>query len=369
MDAKEKYEDLKLNIFQNGIIVFIVDIIALVLSAYGCYYIFIKFFKDNLKNFIYGIQINYIDKKTLDTIINSIDIFDYDTIYFLFVYTFLPYLCFSLILVIIIHLNWSFSVKLPCAIEFRHALDMLGIHGTENGISFLREMKTNLYISSNRMSNIENNIKAKKFLMIPFKPFLNMNVINRYAGEQRLCLYIKDYYTLLEARKSQLAESVFAENTPDINKINSLNAFIAVQHTDIEKLRQENDAYRSQLAAFEEKEKAQQQTVNAREKKSEQRALQKIPFWRVAGPMINKMIYEAKEDTAYTRPQIQEIFNNEIRNYPALQEDIRDLFLASRQEEKGKTFELPRWAMDAIRAGLGDCARSESGAPRKTERA
>ena len=368
MDTKGKYEDLKLNIFQNGIIVFIVDLIALSLSAYGCYYIFVKFFKENLKNFINVIQINYIDKKTLYTIINNIDILDFDTIYLLFIYTFIPYLCFSFILMLIIHINWSFSIKLPCAIEFRHALDSLAIHGTENGISFLREMKINLYVSSKRLSNVEHDVKAKKFLMIAFKPFLNMNVINRYAGEQRLCLYINDYYILLETRKSQLSESIFSDKTSDTEKINTLNAYIVMQTADIEKLRKENETYRSQLTALEEKEKIRQQTVNAREKKSEQRNIQKIPFWRVAGPMINKMIYEATEGTAYTRPQIQEIFNNEMRNYPALQEDIRDLFLASRQEENGKPFELPRWAMDSIRVGLGECARSESGAPRKTER-
>lgn len=368
MDAKENYEDLKLNIFQNGIIVFCVDIIAIFLSAYGCYYFFIKSLKDNLKNFIKGIQINYVDVKSLDVIVNSIDTLDYDTIYFILVYTFIPYICFSLVLILIFHLNWSFAVNLPCAIEFRHALDMLGIHGTENGISFLREMKINLYVSSKAVNKIEKYVKARKFLMLVFKFFLNMNVINKYAGEQRLCLYLYDFYILLEARKSQLSESILIENTSDDNKINTLNALIVMQTADIEKLREENETYRAQLTALEEKEKAKQKTVSAREKKSESRNLQKIPFWRVAGPMINKMIYEATEGTAYTRPQIQEIFNNEMRNYPTLQEGIRDLFLASRQEETGKPFELPRWAMDAIRAGLGDCARSESGAPRKAER-
>ena len=165
MDAKENYEDLKLNIFQNGIIVFCVDIIAIFLSAYGCYYFYIKSLKDNLKNFIKGIQINYVDVKSLDVIVNSIDTLDYDTIYFILVYTFIPYICFSLVLILIFHLNWSFAVNLPCAIEFRHAL---GIHGTVNGISFLREMKINLYVSSKAVNKIEKCVKARKFLMLVF---------------------------------------------------------------------------------------------------------------------------------------------------------------------------------------------------------
>ena len=102
-----------------------------------------------------------------------------------------------------------------------------------------------------------------------------------------------------------------------------------------------------------------------REVKAEKITVRRVPFWRVAAPLINRMIAEAQPSTQYSRGDIQAAFDAEVEKYPDLKNDIRKELHFFRQKEPISEFELAEWAMDAIRAGLGDLAKDGPGPSRK----
>ena len=93
-----------------------------------------------------------------------------------------------------------------------------------------------------------------------------------------------------------------------------------------------------------------------------------MPFWRVAAPLVNRLIAEAEPGTQYTRPQIQAAFLQELEAFPELKPVIRDLLHTAKKQEEGTPYELDGWGMEAIRLALGDLAKKDPGATRKAEK-
>jgi len=120
------------------------------------------------------------------------------------------------------------------------------------------------------------------------------------------------------------------------------------------------------------KEKAElqrkQQTIPSRKGKTETSTIRRVPFWRVAGPLVNRLIAEAKSDTQYTRPKIQDAFLLDLENFPELKPVIQKLLATDKKEENGTPYDLEGWGMEAIRAALGDYAQTDPHAPKKTKK-
>ena len=97
-------------------------------------------------------------------------------------------------------------------------------------------------------------------------------------------------------------------------------------------------------------------------KGQETRYIRKIPFWRVAVPTIERLLRDAEPDTAYTRTEIQQAFEEKLSQHPELKGDIEALLSTGRKKESGTPYALDGWAMEIIRAALGRHARKTPGA-------
>ena len=104
-------------------------------------------------------------------------------------------------------------------------------------------------------------------------------------------------------------------------------------------------------------------TADAREGKADKRERDRIAFWRVAAPLVNDLL--ATPDTEYTRPQIQQAFEDELERHPELKPTIKALLYTPKKEQDGTPNSLEGWGMTLIREALGDRAKSSPGAGQK----
>lgn len=110
----------------------------------------------------------------------------------------------------------------------------------------------------------------------------------------------------------------------------------------------------------------QQKTAPARQGKADTMTQRRMPFFRVAVPVINKLIEQADADTAYTKSEIQAAFEAGLENHPDLKPTIAALLHTKEKEDLGTPFDLNGWAMDAMRSALGDLAKKTPG-PKKQQ--
>ena len=137
-------------------------------------------------------------------------------------------------------------------------------------------------------------------------------------------------------------------------QVSTLEATLAQRVEEVEKLRAAKAEWENNV-----------KTQTAREKRSENLQIARIPFWRVAGGLLNAMIAEAPPQ-GYTRTEIQSRFTAEVQKYPPeLQEAIKDVLRGDKPSGTDTDFTLPGWAKDALRAGLGEHAKTTPGANRK----
>lgn len=142
-----------------------------------------------------------------------------------------------------------------------------------------------------------------------------------------------------------------------------MKAVNSLQSVDIAKLTEEKEELSTENAEFRQKLK----TAPGREVKAEKRENDKVPFWRVAAPVVNRLIAESGEGTQYTRRNIQEAFLDELEKFPELKPIIQKLLHTPKKERENTPFALEGWGMDVIRSALGDLVKKDPGATRKTE--
>ena len=109
-------------------------------------------------------------------------------------------------------------------------------------------------------------------------------------------------------------------------------------------------------------------TIPGREGKAEKRENDRIPFWRVAAPLVNRLIAEAGPGTQYDRRQIQAAFLQELEGFPELKPAIRELLHTPNKQKESTPYELEGWGMEAIRLALGDLAKKAPGASPKAKK-
>lgn len=247
--------------------------------------------------------------------------------------------------------NWSWPITLPEAIEFRPAMRALGINTLNEEISFIKKYKPPVYTAlSPFITEKANHIRARLYPFAHHNMLSVTSVFERCVGNRTLCLDYSDYEKLLEDAKTEfsLKESILiAEKNEELK---TLYSTIALMGKNKELLETENSELKAELTEF----KSKQQTISARESKAEKREKDKIPFWRVAAPVMNKLLAKATPETQYTRPQIQIAFEEELEDFPELKPVIATLLETPKKKEEGKPYDLEGWAMDAIRKGLGD---------------
>jgi regulator of replication initiation timing/uncharacterized membrane protein len=261
--------------------------------------------------------------------------------------------------------NWSWPVTLPKAVEFRSAMERLGIAAPADRIAFVRKHKLAVFIALSPLIGKEHEaVRAKLYAFAHHSSLGDEGVFDRYTGMQTLCLSAGEYERILKEHGEHTTSAYSARIVALEQEITNLKAVNSLQSVDIAKITGENEKLQTENAELRKK----LQTVQGREDKAEKRQNDIIPFWRVAAPLVNQLIKENTPGIQYTRPQIQDAFLLDLENFPELKPAIQKLLHTDKKEAQNTPFSLEGWGMEVIRSALGDLAKKDGGATRKAEK-
>ena len=256
--------------------------------------------------------------------------------------------------------NWSAPVLLPRAVEFRSVMDRLGIQTPRDRFDIIEKFRIPLYISEKPLLAPENtDVQARYYRHGAKADMRSLALLETHIGSQKLCLDAEDFAVLAEEYKRSFGtvnSSALAALKDENDKLKAALSLKEYASQEAEKtlarLREENAELANKV-----------KTTDAREGKADKRERDRIAFWRVAAPLINELL-EAP-DKEYTRPQIQQAFEDELERHPSLKPHIKTLLHTPRKEQEGTPYSLEGWGMALIREALGDRAKSSPGAGQK----
>lgn len=260
-------------------------------------------------------------------------------------------------------LNWSRSTTLPLALEFSSAMRKIGKIDFADQMACVYKHKLHVYIAKAPIHTERGeNIQAQLYPYAYNDILILESILTTNIGKQTLCLDASEYEALCQQYSLTTKDACLIRVSELEEKVKILEGTRSIKETDCAQLTQENMELRKQLTGFQKKE----QTAKGREKNLQNGEQRKKPFWRVAGPLIHKLIAEAqaKPGTKYTRPQIQAEFEKALEMQPDLKPIIEVLLEAPKKKEAKTPFDLDGWAMDFLRAALGDYVSTEKGRPK-----
>ena len=256
--------------------------------------------------------------------------------------------------------NWSTPVILPCAVEFRSAMDRLGVQKPRDRFDIIEKFRIPLYITEKSLLEPENeNVQARYYRHGAEADMRNIAMLETFIGCQKLCLDAGDFDFLVSEYKRTFGtvnSSAFVSLKDQNDK---LKAALSLKEHEVHEADQELARLREENAELSNKMK----TADAREGKADKRERDRIAFWRVAAPLVNNLL--ATPDTEYTRPQIQQAFEDELERHSELKPTIKTLLHTPKKEQDGTPYSLEGWGMSLIREALGDRAKSSLGAGQK----
>ncbi|WP_458400673.1 hypothetical protein [Mailhella sp.] len=256
--------------------------------------------------------------------------------------------------------NWSTPVILPCAVEFRSAMDRLGVQKPRDRFDIIEKFCIPLYITEKPLLASENtDVQVRYYRHGAEADMRNIAMLESFIGCQKLCLDAGDFDFLASEYKRSFGtvNSSALASLKDQN--DKLKAALSLKEHDAHEAAQELVRLREENAELFNKAK----TADAREGKADKRERDRIAFWRVAAPLVNDLL--AAPDTEYTRPQIQQAFEDELERHPELKPTIKALLYTPKKEQDGTPYSLEGWGMTLIREALGDRAKSSPGAGQK----
>ena len=188
--------------------------------------------------------------------------------------------------------NWSWPVMLPRAVEFRSAMERLGIVDPNDRIAFVRKYKLPVFIAPNPIVGTEQKeIRVRLYAFAHNLSLGDNEVFERYAGKQALCLDAADYERLLEEHGPK-TRSAYAARIAELEQnVTGLKAVNSLQSSDIAALTEENQKLSGENAGY----RNTQQTAPGRKGRAEKRENDRAPFWRVAAPLVNRAIGTERE--------------------------------------------------------------------------
>ena len=256
--------------------------------------------------------------------------------------------------------NWSTTVSLPKAVEFRSAMDRLGVQKPRDRFDIIEKFRIPLYITEKPLLEPEDeNVQARYYRHGAQTDMRSLAMLETFIGCQKLCLEAGDFAFLAEEYKCTFGtvNSSALASLKDQN--DKLKTALALKEHEAHEADQELARLREENAELFNKAK----TTDAREGKADKRERDRIAFWRVAAPLVNDLL--ATPDTEYTRPQIQQAFEDELERHPKLKPTIKALLHTPKKEQDGTPYSLEGWGMALIREALGDRAKSSPGAGQK----
>lgn len=258
------------------------------------------------------------------------------------------------------HANWSASTKLDKAVEFKFCMNELGIADPRRAFDIAIRYNMPFYIAAEPLLEPSKEHVKVKFYPYSFNPGMrDMAALERSLGRQTLCLSAEDFATLKSGYQDQLVAAHVSTIANLKKQAEGLEASLILEKENSQKQQEELALLREENRELQRK----QQTSQARDGKGQEtRDIKKIPFWRVAIPTIERLLKNADPDTAYTRTEIQQAFEEELSQLPEMKGEIETLLSTSRKKESGTPYALDGWAMEIMRAALGDHARKTPGA-------
>ena len=255
-------------------------------------------------------------------------------------------------------LQWSRPVTLPKVVEFKQAMQHIGIHTPEDRIDFVRKQGVPIFIASEPFLEMEQyNIPVRLYAFAYDSNLSDANIFSMYIGQQRLCIDAADYEYLLE-KYGQEALSAYSARISDLEKtITNMQGAFSVQQGRMNELMEQNQVLLAEKVEYQNKKR----TLSGREKSLESRGNIKLPVRRIFYPLVNRLIAEAKPGTKYTRTKIQEEFLRELEAFPKLKPSVQEALHTPQKAKNNTPFELAGWAMEEIRLALGDYAQTSPG--------
>ena len=245
-----------------------------------------------------------------------------------------------------LRLHIAFSVTLPKVVELSYAMKSIGIPEFDEQIYFITKRHIDVFLSQTPiLSPYKENATVKKYIN------LGDNEKSKfYNGDDRLCLNAEDYDRIMQEHAKRLSSQNFSTVAGKDEEIKNLRDALASAIRENESLQKENKDFSNKL-----------KTISTRNSKTETSTIRRIPFWLVAAPLINRLRETATPGILYSRPDIQAAFDEEVKKFPELKENIKKELHLSRQKAPESEFDLTGWAMEAIRAGLGNLAKTDPG--------
>lgn len=245
-----------------------------------------------------------------------------------------------------LRLNITFSVTLPKVVELSYAMKSIDIPEFDEQINFIAKHHLDVFISQTPiLSPYKKNATVKKYITLGDKEKSKF-----YNGDDRLCLNAADYDRIMQEHAKRLSSQNSSAVAEKDEEIKNLRATLASVIRENELLQQENRDFSNKL-----------KTVPTRDGKTETSTIRRIPFWLVAAPLINRLRETATPGILYSRPDIQAAFDAEMEKFPELKDSIKKELHLSRQKAPESEFDLTGWAMEAIRSGLGNLAKTDPG--------
>ena len=256
--------------------------------------------------------------------------------------------------------NWSTPVILPKAVEFRSAMDRLGVQKPRDRFDIIEKFRIPLYITEKPLLEPKNEgVQARYYRHGAQADMRSLAMLETFIGCQQLCLDAGDFDFLASEYKRTFGTVNSSALAALKDQNDKLKAALSLKEHDAHEAAQELARLREENAELFNKAK----TADAREGKADKRERDRIAFWRVAAPLVNDLL--ATPDTEYTRPQIQQAFEDELERLPELKPTIKALLYTPKKEQEGTPYSLEGWGMTLIREALGDRAKSSPGAGQK----
>lgn len=258
------------------------------------------------------------------------------------------------------HGNWSTPVTLNKAVEFKFCMNELGIADPGRAFDIAIRYTLPFYIAAEPLIDpVKEHVKARFYPYSFNAGMRDMATLERCLGRQTLCLAVEDFVALKSSYQDQLIAAHVSTIANLKKQAEGLEASLILERESCRKQQEELAALHEENRELQRK----QQTLQARDGKGQEtRDIRKIPFWRVAVPTIERLLRDAEPDTAYTRTEIQQAFEEELSRHPEIKGDIEALLSTDRKKESGTPYALDGWAMEIIRAALGRHARKTPGA-------
>ena len=175
-------------------------------------------------------------------------------------------------------LQWSRPVTLPKVVEFKQAMQHIGIHTPEDRIDFVRKQGVPIFIASEPFLEMEQyNIPVRLYAFAYDSNLSDANIFSMYIGQQRLCIDAADYEYLLE-KYGQEALSAYSARISDLEKtITNMQGAFSVQQGRMNELMEQNQVLLAEKVEYQNKKR----TLSGREKSLESRGNIKLPVRRI----------------------------------------------------------------------------------------